>query len=54
MEELLGGEGIGAVAIRNKAEAFREFFQMLEGHTHGHDAGAGAPVVRYLIADYCT
>jgi len=52
MEELLGGKRVGAVAIGNEAEVFREFLQMLEGHAHRHNAGTNAPIVRYLIANH--
>lgn len=51
-EELLSGKRISAVAISDKAEVLRKFFQMLEGHPHGHDAWPDAAVVRYLIADH--
>ena len=49
--ELLGSQGIGAVAIRDEAEAFRKFLYMAESHTHGKDAGADTAVIRDLIAD---
>ena len=45
MEELLGGQGVGAVAVCDEAEAFRELLEVPEGHAHGQDAGAYAAVV---------
>lgn len=51
MEELLGGQGIGAVPVSNELEVFWQFSHMAEGHSHGHDAGADATVIRDLIAD---
>lgn len=50
MEELLGSQGIGAVAVGDEAEAFWQLPEMAEGHTHRHDAGTNAAVVRDLIA----
>ena len=50
MEELLCCERIGAVPIGNKAEVFRQFFQLAESHAHGKDTGTDTPVVRDLIA----
>ena len=50
VEELLGRQRVGAVAIGNKAEVFRQFFQLAESHAHGKDAGAYTTVVGDLIA----
>ena len=50
MEELLGSKRVGAVSISNEAEAFGKFFEVSEGHTHCHDTGTNAPVVRDLVA----
>ena len=50
VEELLGCKWIGAVSIGDKAEAFRQLFQLMESHTHGKDAGTDIAVVRDLIA----
>lgn len=50
VEELLGCKRIGAVPIGNKAEVFRQFFQLAESHAHGKDTGTDTPVVRDLIA----
>ena len=49
--EFHGGEWIGAVAVGDELELFREFRKSPEGHAHGEDAGADAPVVRDLVAD---
>ena len=49
--ELHGGKGIGAVAVSNELESFRQLCKPPECHAHGEDAGADAPVVRYLAAD---
>ena len=50
-EKLLGGKRIRTVCISNKAEIFREFFKVLESHSHGHNAWPHTTVVRYLIPD---
>ena len=50
VEELLGCKRISAVPIGNKAEVFRQFFQLAESHAHGKDAGAYTMVVGDLIA----
>lgn len=50
VEELLCCKRIGAVPIGNKAEVFRQFFQLAESHAHGKDAGAYTTVVGNLIA----
>ncbi len=42
----------GAVAISNETKVPGEFFQILEGHAHSHNAGADAAIIRYLIADH--
>ena len=52
MEELLCGKRIGAVAVSDETEVFREFFQMLEGHAHSHNARTDTAIIRYLIADH--
>ena len=49
--KLHGGEGIGAVAVSNELEFFRELCQSPEGHAHGEDTGAHAAVVRNLVAE---
>lgn len=49
--ELHGGKGIGAVAVSNELESFRQLCKPPECHAHGEDVGADAPVVRYLVAD---
>ena len=46
MEELLGSQRVGTVAVGDEAEAFWELLEMAESHAHGHDAGAHATVVR--------
>ncbi len=50
-DKLHGSEGIGAVAVGDKLELFRELCKSPESHAHGEDAGADAAVVGYLIAD---
>ena len=49
--ELHGGKGIGAVAVSNELEPFRQLHKPPECHAHGEDAGADAPIVRGLVAD---
>ena len=49
--KLHGGEGIGAVAVSNELESFRQLRKPPERHAHGEDAGADAPAVRDLVAD---
>ena len=51
MEELLGSQGIGAVAISDKAEVFRQLFEMPESHAHSKDTGANVTAVRDTIAE---
>ena len=46
------GHELAPIHLDRKAEVLRKFFQVLEGHPHGHDAGSGAAVVRYLVADH--
>ena len=50
VEELLSRKRIGAVSIGDKAEVFRQFFQLTESHAHGKDAGTDTAVIRDLIA----
>ena len=49
--EFHGGKGIGAVAIRDEFEVFREFLKLLEGHAHGKDTRPNPTVIGYLVAD---
>ena len=51
MEELLGSQGIGAVAVGDEAEVFRELFEVSEGHAHGKDAGTDIAAVRDAVAE---
>ena len=44
-------EGIGAVAVGDELEFFRQLSKVSESHAHGEDAGADAAAVGYLIAD---
>ena len=50
MEELLGSQGVGAVAVGDKAEALWELFEMAESHAHGHDAGSHTAVIRDSVS----
>lgn len=50
MEKLLGCQWIGAIAVSDKAKAFRKFFEMPESHAHCHDAGAYAAVIGDPVA----
>ena len=54
MEELLGGKRIGAEAVGDEAEVFGQFFQMLEGHAHSHNAWTDSAVIRDLISNHST
>ncbi len=49
--ELHGGKGIGAVAVSNELEFFRQLCKPPECHAHGQDAGTDPAVVRNLVAD---
>ena len=51
LSELHGGKGIGAVAVSNELESFRQLCKPPECHAHGEDARADAPVVGDLVAD---
>lgn len=44
-------KGIGAVAVRNEFEVFREFLKSLKGHAHGKDTWANSTVIRHLVTD---
>ena len=50
MKKLLSSQRVGAVAVSDKAEAFRELLEVAESHVHGHDAGARTTIVRNLVA----
>lgn len=50
MEELLGSQRVGAVAVGNETEVFRELPEVSEGHAHRHGAGTHATVVRELVS----
>lgn len=49
--EFHGGEWIGAVAVSDEPELFRELRKSPEGHAHGKDTGADTAVIGYLVAD---
>ncbi len=49
--EFHSGKGIGAIAVSDELEFFRQLCNSQEGHTHGEDAGANAAVIGYLVAD---
>ena len=50
--ELHGGERIGAVAIGNEGEAFRELVsEVRKSLTHGQDAGTDTAVIRTTVAE---
>ena len=49
--EFHGGQRIGAVAISDEFEVFREFLKSLEGHAHGKDTGPNPAVIGHLVTD---
>ena len=49
--EFHGGKRIGAVAISDEFEVFREFLKTLERHTHGKDTGTNPAMIGHRITD---
>ena len=49
--EFHGSKWIGAVAIRNEFEVFRELLKSLKGHAHGKDTRANSTVIGHLVTD---
>ena len=49
--EFHGGKRVGAVAISDEFEVFREFFKPLEGHAHSKDTGPNPAVTGHLVTD---
>ena len=49
--EFHGGKRIGAIAVRNEFEVFRELLKSLKGHAHGKDTRANSTVIGHLITD---
>ena len=49
--EFHGGKRIGAVAISDESEVFRESLKPLEGHAHGKDTGPDPAVIGHLVTD---
>ena len=49
--EFHGGKRIGAVAVSNEFEVFREFLKSLKGHAHGKDTRTNPTVIRHLVTD---
>ena len=49
--EFHGGKRIGAIAVRNEFEVFRELLKSLKGHAHGKDTRANPTVIRHLVTD---
>ena len=47
--EFHGGKGIGAVAVSDEPELFRQLSKFPECHTHGEDAGTDVAVIRYDV-----
>ena len=51
--ELLGGQRICAVSVRNEFQGFAwEFLEFIESHAHGEDAGTDIPGSGDLIPEY--
>ena len=49
--EFHGGKWIGAIAVSNEFEVFRELLKPLKGHAHGKDTRANSTVIRHLVTD---
>lgn len=49
--EFHGGKRIGAVAVSNEFEVFRELLKPLEGHAHGKNTRANSTVIGHLVTD---
>ena len=45
MEELLGGERLGTIAVNDEAKVFGQFFQMLKSHANSHNARTDTTVI---------
>ena len=49
--DLLGSKRIGGVAVGDETEMLRELPEVLQGHTHGKDAGADTTVRRDTVTE---
>jgi hypothetical protein len=52
MKELLGGKDICTIPVGYESEAFRQLFEMTEGHAHCHYACTDIPVGGDPVTDY--